>query len=162
MKVRQDKVKEPEAVAVSERSSESSSVSNRKEEEELMGGVLGRQEEEVEENLCLEKGPSVAGEEEVYKLREESREEPDLVVPLVKSGIGDRAALVAETKSDPSLEKWTSLADKEERGFMWKEGLVYQSTTTHVLDSVYLMVLPKSFRVKVMNLAHERLSHMRG
>ena len=37
---------------------------------------------------------------------------------------------------------------------------MYQTVTTHVLEVVRLMVLPKSFRVKVMNLAHERLSHM--
>ena len=160
VKVRQDKVKEPEAVVVCERMSEKSVVSNRKEKEESVGGALCRQEEEIEKLLCIEVDPSVEREEEVYKLREESREEPELVVPLVRTGSGDRAALVAETRSDPTLERWRSLAEKGEKGFVWKEGLLYQSTTTHVLDSVFLMVLPKSFRVKVMNLAHEKLSHM--
>ena len=148
---RQDELIEPETVVVGEESDK---------KEESVGGVLGRQEEEMEQISGFEMDASVEGEEEEYHLREESREEPDFVIPLVKKGNKDRNVLLAETKSDPTLQKWRDLADQGEKGFVWKEGLLYQSTTTHVLDSVFLMVLPKSFRTKVMNLAHEKLSHM--
>ena len=127
---------------------------------EVVGGVLGRQEEDVVMTLGLELDSSDEG-EEVFELRKESREEPDLVVPLVKAGKGtSRAALIADTKSDPSLKNWRELAEKGEKGFLWKEGLLYQTVTTHVLEVVQLMVLPKSFRARVMNVAHEKLSHM--
>ena len=148
---RQDELIEPETVVVGEESDK---------KEESVGGVLGRQEEEMEQILGFEMDASVEGEEEEYHLREESREEPDFVIQLVKKGNKDRNVLLAETKSDPTLQKWRDLADQGEKGFVWKEGLLYQSTTTHVLDSVFLMVFPKSFRTKVMNLAHEKLSHM--
>ena len=156
--VRQDVREEPEAAIicedVCENIGEKSEVSNRK---EVVGGVLGRQEEEVEKVLGFELDTSEVGEEEVYELRKEKREGPDLVVPLVKAGPGSRATLVAETKSDPILEKWRILAGKGEKGFVWENDRLYQSVTTHVMQ---LMVLPKSFRVKVMDLAPEKLSHM--
>ena len=154
--VRQDVVNESVVAAVSEAVCEK--VIDRKEVEE--GGVLGRQDEEVEKTLGLEVDSSDEGDEELYQLRKEKREEPELVVPLVKAGPGSRAALVLETSSDPSLEKWRTLAGKGEKGFLWEDGLLYQTVTTHVLDVVHLVVLPKSFRVKVMDLAHDKLNHM--
>ena len=32
--------------------------------------------------------------------------------------------------------------------------------TTHVLEKVFLMVLPKPYRTKVLEIAHEKLGHM--
>ena len=137
-----DVICEPEAVVVLEKICTEAGSLDRKEEESEKE-VLGRKEEEFEESLGIEEDSYVEGEEEGYRLREESREEPELVVPPVKAGNRSRATLVAETKSDPSLEKWRSFAEKGEKGFVWRDGLLYQSVTTHVLESVYVMVLPK-------------------
>ena len=62
-----------------------------------------------------------------------------------------------ETMADPSLEKWRDLAKKGEQGFLWKEGLLYQTMTTHVLETAHIIVLPKSFRAKVLSLSHDIL-----
>ena len=154
---------EPEAVAVLDQICAEAGSSDRKEEgpEESEQDDLGRNEEEFEEDfLGIEEESYAEGEEELYRLREKSEEVPDLVVPPVKAGSHSRATLVAETRVDPSLEKWRSSAEKGEDGFVWRDGLLYKSVTTHVLDKVYLMVLPKSYRPKVLEMAPEKLGHM--
>ena len=130
------------------------------ESEAVMQDVLCRQDEECEMLLGIEKDTSDMLEEELYQIREESGEEPDLVVPLVKEGKGDRKALVAESEKDPTLEKWRLLADKGESGFIWRKGLLYQEVTTHTLDKVLVLVLPQAFRKKVLVLAHDKMQHM--
>ena len=130
-------------------------------EEEFGGGVLGIEEEEFEkEYLGIEEETSEDGDEGRFKLMDELRGEVEFEVPPVKAGNHSRVALVKETMSDPSLEKWRNYAEKGEQGFEWREGLLYQRVTTHVMETVYLMVLPKSFRRKVLELAHEKLKHM--
>ena len=126
-------------------------------EEGIEEESLGLDDEELEMSFGIEEDPYVEDEEELYRLRERSSEEPELVVPPVKAGSHSRATLVAETRSDPSLEAWRKSAEKEENGFVWRDGLLYKSVTTHVLDKV---VLPKSHRPKVLELAHEKLGHM--
>ena len=130
------------------------------ESEVVVQDILCREDEEVEKTLGIVKDASVVPEEDVYQIREEFGEEPDLVVPLVKEGKGDREALVVESERDPSLEKWRKLADKGEGGFIWKKGLLYQEVTTHTLEQVLVLVLPKSFREKVLVLAHDKMQHM--
>ena len=126
-------------------------------QEEEVGGVLGIQEEE---SLGIEMDAYADCDEDGYVLKEMTREAPDLEVPLVRAGSGSRAALVLEVKSDPSLKKWRVLAEKKEEGFLWKNELMYKTVVTHMFEKVELLVLPKSFRAKVMNVAHEKLNHM--
>ena len=124
-------------------------------------GSLGRKDVECVEDLLVdEEDSSVERDEEKFELRSESREKADLEVPPVRSGNHSRADLVEETRTDPSLKEWRKLAEKEEQGFMWQEGLLYQATTTHVLEIAHLIALPKTFRSKVLKLAHEKLGHL--
>ena len=81
-------------------------------------------------------------------------------MPSVKAGSGSRTALVSESRSDPTLLQWRALAEKREQGFLWENSLLYKSITNHVMEVVRLLVLPKSFRKRVMDLAHEKLGHM--
>ena len=119
---------------------------------------------EVDSADCLDAELETSGEcsdgSEKYKLRDRGRGKEEFVIPPVLSGNGSRTALVDETKSDPSLCTWRVLADKGEQGFVWQDELLYQATTTHTLDTVHLMVLPQSFREKVLDLAHERSGHL--
>ena len=124
------------------------------------GGVLGRQEEDVVNVLGIEKDPYADGDEEVFELRQEVGGAPDLEVPNVRAGPGSRTALVSESGSDPTLLQWRALAEKKEQGFLWENSLLYKSITNHVTEVVRLLVLPKSFRERVMDLAHEKLGHM--
>ena len=125
-------------------------------------------EEEAEEiSLAeeLEEDPSSAEEvdlvgDELFCLRPKGSEKNDLVIPPVKSGNSSRADLMKELKTDPSIEKWRTLANREEQGLCWADGLLYQAITTHTLELIHLMVLPSKFRKKVMVLAHERGGHL--
>ena len=122
-------------------------------------GNLGRNEEEaVKDFLAVVEDAS--GEEERFKLRDGSREQVDMSIPPVKSGNLSRVRLVEETRADPSLEAWRNLADSQEQGFSWCNDLLYQATTTHVLETAHLMAIPQSFREKVLQLAHDRLGHL--
>ena len=150
----------PKAVA-SARICEKGSVPDRK---DVVGGDLGSKEEDVEQNLCIELDSSEEREEEeekeMFELRKEKREEPELAVPPVNMGQGSRTALVAETVTDPTLAKWRALADKGEKGFSWEKDLLYQTVTTHVMEVIQLLVLPKGFRDKVLKVAHDSMNHM--
>ena len=95
-----------------------------------------------------------------YELRARGREDEEFMIPPVLSGNGSRIALVEETKSDPTLKAWRELAEKGEQGFVWQEDLLYQATTTHTFETIHLMVLPTSFRAKVLDLTHEKSGHL--
>ena len=116
---------------------------------------------EVEENLDVLLDPSEDEEEEVeYNLTEYEECEDSIAIPPVAAGNSDRAALVAETLADPTLEGWRKGAEKGGDGLEWKNELLYRTVADHDLESVCLLVLPKSRRQKVLELAHERLGHM--
>ena len=121
-------------------------------------GILGDKEEVYDSALGFELDSS-EDEEEEYKMKEET-EMVDLVIPPVKQGKHGRERLVKETKSDLSLHAWRSLAEKGENGLVWKDDLLFRAVTTHVLESGLVLVLPKSFRGKVLRLAHDKLGHM--
>ena len=99
-------------------------------------------------------------EEECYKMKEKKEGGVDLEIPPVKIGRHSRRHLVKETREDPTLHSWRDLADKGEKGLVWKEGLMFQAVTTQVLESELVLVLPKVFRLKVLRLAHDALGHM--
>ena len=121
-------------------------------------GVLGDKDEECSSAFGIEL-ESLEDDDEEYVLRGWSEQE-DLGIPPVKKGKHSRERLVEETKSDPSLAAWRTLAEKSEDGLVWKDGLLFKAVTTHVLDSGLVLVLPKSFRGKVLVLAHDKLGHM--
>ena len=98
--------------------------------------------------------------EELFCLKPKGSVDSELVIPPVKKGSSHRAELVGELQTDPSLERWRDLATREEQGFCWMGGLMYQTVTTHTLEVVHLLVLPAKHRTKVMNLAHEKGGHL--
>ena len=124
-------------------------------------GILGRRDEEIEKSSLADANvASAEGVEVKFRLRDGSREQVDMCIPPVNSGNLSRVRLVEETKADPSLDAWRKLADAQEQGFSWGDDLLYQSTTTHVLETAHLIALPLVFREKVLKLAHDRLGHL--
>ena len=116
---------------------------------------------EAEETLDVLLDPSEDEEEEVeYDITEYEECEDTIVIPPVAAGNSDRAALVAETLADPTLEGWRKGAEKGGEGLDWDNGLLYRTVDDHDMESIRLLVLPKSRRKKVLELAHERLGHM--
>ena len=108
---------------------------------------------EAEEEADIEK-------EVMFCLREGREELEDQGVPPVRQGSGSRPELVKEVLEDPTLEGWRELAEKGEQGFIWVRGLLYQARTTHMEEVIHLMVLPKSFRGRVLKMAHEGSGHL--
>ena len=121
---------------------------------------LGSEAEEEVKNLVDVLDSSEDEEEVEYRLTEYAEDEDSIVIPPVKAGSTDRAALVAESLSDPTLEGWRKGAEKGDDGLAWRDGLLYRTVANHDLESVCLLVLPESRRKKVLELAHERLGHM--
>ena len=52
------------------------------------------------------------------------------------------------------------LADKQNKGFVWEDGLLFRSQLTHVSEVVHVLVLPHSLRKKVLEVAHDGMQHM--
>ena len=84
-----------------------------------------------------------------------------LVIPPVREGVSGRKDLKEATLADESLEKWRMAADKNEEGLQWKDGLMYQAVEKNS-ELVNVVVLPLSFRKKVLKMAHEGLGHLGG
>ena len=97
---------------------------------------------------------------ELFCLKPKGRPDDDLVIPPVAKGSSHREELVAEVKVDASLAKWRGLADNQEEGFCWLDGLLYKAVSTHTQEVVHLMALPVKHRLKVLHLAHERGGHL--
>ena len=114
-------------------------------------GAIGLEEEEEEVDL--------EGEVE-FCVRKRSDGMEDLGIPPVRLSSSSRSELVREVKADPTLVLWRELADKGEQGFCWDKDLLYQSRTTHTFELIHLMVLPTSFRKRVLTMAHERSGHL--
>ena len=116
---------------------------------------------EIEESWPDLGDPAVDEEEDIsYDLRDYGSCEDSLVVPPVKTGSTDRAALAAESLTDPTLEGWRKGAEKGGEGLEWKNGLLFRSVVDHDSESICLLALPESRRKRVLELAHERLGHM--
>ena len=99
-------------------------------------------------------------EEEVeYCLRRDEDLE-DLEFPPVRQGPGDRAKLVDELKTDPSLKGCRRLAEKGEQGFLWERDLLFQAKVSEGGEVIHVLVLPKGFRSRVLEMAHEGSGHL--
>ena len=109
--------------------------------------VVRDDEDELSEGVeyCLRKGGKV-----------EDLEFP----PVRKKGPGSRAEMLEEVKSDPTLEGYRALAEKNEQGFQWKKGLLYQARMDHCEEVVHVLALPKKFRRRVLEMAHEGSGHL--
>ena len=128
------------------------------EEEEWpdLDGLTDSSGEEVE---LVSDDQDVLSEGVVYCLRQGGRVD-DLKVPPVKEGPGDRAKLVKEVSEDPSLEACRTLAGKGEQGYVWKNGLLYQARMGAGDEVHHALVLPKGFRGRVLEMAHEGSGHL--
>ena len=113
-------------------------------------GVQTVEEEEMEE---AEVRLAVEGTENTTR-------DLELDIPVLKKGKGSREELVKETGSDPSLKRWREMAEKGEGGFMWKKGLLHQEVMSQVLEKGLVLVLPKAFRHRVLEMSHDKMQHM--
>ena len=73
---------------------------------------------------------------------------------------GDRKKLVAEMKIDPTLEHVRGMAERREKGYLWKSDLLMLELCNDALETAKIIVLPMSYWTKVLSLDHDRLGHL--
>ena len=80
------------------------------------------------------------------------------VLTVIKDG-NDIDSLNAETLTDLTLAVARGLADRQQQGYRWVDGLVMKFYHDVVGNSRNQMVLPTSFRAKVLELVHEKCEY---
>ena len=78
--------------------------------------------------------------------------------PVREGSDGDRFR--EELMSDRSLKDWRELGERCERGFKWKKNVLVRSMYVTWEQFRDVLVLPESYRVKVLELGHERNGHL--
>ena len=80
-------------------------------------------------------------------------------LPCLEKG-SNRNDFIQEIKSDITLGTCRELADRKQRGYRWEEGILLHAETDDALDMVIeRIVAPKSRRMKILQVAHDRLGH---
>ncbi len=64
--------------------------------------------------------------------------------------------------TDDSLKTWRELGNRGERGFKWDKDLLLRGMYVSWEEYVDVMVVPKEFRGRVLEMAHERCGHLGG
>ncbi len=67
-----------------------------------------------------------------------------------------------ELGEDESLREWKELGDQKEREFQWKKGVLVRSQYVTWEEFRDLLVVPKSYRKRVIELGHEKNGHLCG
>ena len=81
-------------------------------------------------------------------------------LPLPEASKDDIVLLQELTKSDEILASNRYWADKSEKGYFWKNGLVYHHKLECWDGPRQKIVVPQSFRSKILTLAHEHCGHL--
>ncbi len=63
-------------------------------------------------------------------------------------------------REDKSLQTWRSLADRKERGFRWKNGVLVKEMIVDWEERAEVIVVPKSYRERILVLSHDRCGHL--
>ncbi len=71
-----------------------------------------------------------------------------------------RDLFVKEVKDDQSLKALRELANNKERGYYEDNGLLMQRISDHAYGIIETIIVPKSRRLKVMSLAHDRSGYL--
>lgn len=78
-------------------------------------------------------------------------------------GVGkDNVEFKKAVKVDVSLKAWRELANKGERGFTWKDGLLIKNMYVTWKELRDVIVLPQGWRSKILSIAHEKSGHLSG
>ncbi len=77
----------------------------------------------------------------------------------VKEG-KDREEFKREVMSDESLKEWRELADRVERGFSWKKGMLVRTMYVTWEEHRDVLVLPRGYRDRVKTLGHDKNGHL--
>ena len=80
-------------------------------------------------------------------------------LPCIMKG-KEREEIMRLMKEDRSLDSWRKMADKKEGDLVWEKGLLIKKKTDDVGREIGLIVVPKSYRERLLALAHDRTGHL--
>ena len=83
----------------------------------------------------------------------------NLGAPAVVNG-NRREEFVSELKSDQTLNSVRVLADTCKMGYQWENGLIFHLSEDAVDGPKKKLVVPKSRRTQLVDLAHDRAGHV--
>ncbi len=128
-------------------------------EEEEPEQVRNR-ESEVEEDMDLEGEPKALGSVTVSESEEEFDRLAGEIRPMKrgKDGKEFREKLLV----DDSLRTWRELGTRRERGFKWDKELLLRGMYVSWEEYADIIVVPKEFRLRILEMAHERCGHLGG
>ncbi len=72
----------------------------------------------------------------------------------------ERSSYMSEVKEDESLKVWRELADRKEKGYRWRNGILVQHRMVDWEEFGDVLVVPELYRVRVMTIAHEKSGHL--
>ncbi len=67
-----------------------------------------------------------------------------------------------ELGEDESLTEWRELGERKERGFQWKKGVLVRSQYVTWEQFRDVLMVPKSYRRRILELGHEKNGHLSG
>ena len=120
---------------------------------------LGEESEADELSLADEVISSDDTQERYWQLAEDvvvAEKEIAKMVPVQKGG--NRDIFVSETANDVTLSVWKILADNDQKGFYWRDGLLFLTMSDPTFQPSDVLVLPQSFRLQVMTKALDTLA----
>jgi len=116
--------------------------------------------EEVKSDECL----GIRGEEASVSVEEVGEtlggcagQEDEIVIEGIK---GTRSVLVEEIRKDDSLRVARGLAEKNQEGYRFEDGVILRTRLDTQGDSKTQICLPKAMRSECMRLAHTKFGHM--
>ncbi len=117
-------------------------------------------ESEVEEDLELEGEPKALGSVTANQGEKEFDRLAREIGPMErgKDGKEFREKLL----TDDSLKTWRELGTRRERGFKWDRELLLRGMYVSWEEFVDVIVVPKEFRSRILEMAHERCGHLGG
>ncbi len=72
----------------------------------------------------------------------------------------ERSSYMSEVKEDESLKVWRELADRKEKGYRWRNRILVQHRMVDWEEFGDVLVVPESYRERVMTIAHEKSGHL--
>ena len=118
-------------------------------------------EVEQEESLVPEMTTSSVDVEEAGDREEgsgDSEVEGELSVESISSE-EPRHKLAEATQADTTLATARALADKEQEGYYWADGLVFRTRLDRLGDNLEQLCLPAQYRNKCLRMSHESFGH---
>ena len=70
-----------------------------------------------------------------------------------------RHKLAEATQADTTLATAKALADKEQEGYYWADGLVFRTRLDRLGDNLEQLYLPAQYRNKCLRMSHENFGH---